>query len=120
MQNRHRPSFLAALLARFTGKRTPAVKKAAVPSRPFQAIGVYHGTVCCSAAKKAEGSRFLARNAPPLPLTDCSMRTKCECRYIKFHDRRGSSRRLMEFGLRETLFDAAERRKKRGRRSKDF
>jgi hypothetical protein len=127
MQKRHRPSFFAALFERIgrgsrpaskTPKKAPAKTATAAP-RPFQAIGIYHGTVCCAAAKKAEGYRFLAKQAPPIPLTECTMRSKCECRYMKFHDRRGSPRRLTEFGLRETLFAAAERRNRRGRRAKD-
>jgi hypothetical protein len=118
MQKRHKPSIIAAIFGRL-GKDQKKPASGATAPRPYQSIGIYHGTVCCAAAKQVEGYRFLARNAPQLPLSDCTMRRACECRYMKFQDRRGGSRRSIEFGLKPTLFAASEKRKKNGRRSKD-
>lgn len=41
----------------------------------------------CRAVKQLWQQRFLAKDAPPLPLPDCDA-TRCECRYIHFDDRR--------------------------------
>src|SRR5688572_29516897 len=110
MPQRHRPSFISKLLGRIRRAEKKPAAVATTP-RPYQSIGIYHGTVCCAAAKEVEGYRFLSRSAPQLPLADCTMRSGCTCRYIKFQDRRGGSRRLVEFGLKPTLFAASEKRK---------
>jgi len=118
MQKRHRPSLFATLFGRLSKSKTPAIKEVVAP-KPFQSIGIYHGTVCCAAAKNIDGQRFLAKHAPQLPLKECTLRSKCECKYIKFSDRRSSPRRLIEYGIKSTLFGASERRNRQGRRSKD-
>jgi hypothetical protein len=118
MQKRHQPSMIETLLLRL-GMKTPARVTVAPPLRPFQAISVLHGTVCCASAKKISGYRFLAKKPPQLPLSECTMRKTCECRYVKHNDRRGDSRRLIDFGLKPVLFAAKERRAMNGRRAKD-
>jgi len=118
MQKRHHTSIIAALFGRL-GKNDKKPATGATAPRPYQSVGIYHGTICCAAAKQVEGYRFLAKNSPQLPLSDCTMRGTCECRYMKFQDRRDGSRRLIEFGLKPTLFAASEKRKAMGRRKKD-
>lgn len=110
-------SLLDGLLARFSGRKEPP--PAAGPLRPFQAISIYRGTVCCDMARKFSEHRFLVRDAPPLPLAGCPMRKTCQCKYIKHRDRRGESRRLVDFGVAVRLFDGKERRNRAGRRSDD-
>lgn len=112
------PSFIESLLSRFKAKQ-PAKMSSPSQVRPFQAISVHHGTICCATAKQISGYRFLARSAPQLPLSDCTMREKCECCYLKHKDRRGDSRRLNDYGLKQQLFAAKEQRIRRGRRAKD-
>lgn len=110
-------SLLSGLLTRFSGKKEPPAITA--PLRPFQAISIYRGLICCDMARKFSEHRFLARDAPPLPLAGCSMPQKCRCKYIKHKDRRSESRRLLDFGLAARLFDGRERRKRSGRRTND-
>ena len=110
-------SLLEGLLARFSGRKEPPA--ATAPLRPFQAISIYRGLICCDMARKFSEHRFLARDAPSLPLAGCSMPQKCHCKYIKHRDRRAESRRLMDFGLAARLFDGRERRKRSGRRDND-
>ena len=111
-------SLLGGLLARFGARKEPP--EATGPLRPFQAISIYRGLVCCDMARKFSEHRFLVRDAPPLPLSGCSMREKCHCKYIKHRDRRAEPRRLIDFGVASRLFDGRERRARRGdRRSKD-
>lgn len=88
------------------------------PSR-YQAIAIFRGTVCCSIARRFSEHRFLTREAPTLPLNGCTMPQRCECRYLKFKDRRGDSRRLDDFAAATRLYGLKERRGAKGRRSTD-
>ena len=90
-----------------------------VPLRPFQAVSIHRGLQCCQLAKRFSEHRFLVRDAPALPLSGCSMRETCQCRYLKHKDRRSEPRRLIDFGLSTQLFDGRERRGRGGRRSHD-
>ena len=110
-------SLLEGLLARFGGRKEPPA--ATGPLRPFQAISIYRGLICCDMARKFSEHRFLVRDAPPLPLAGCPMRKTCQCKYIKHRDRRGEARRLVDFGVAVRLFDGKERRNRGGRRSGD-
>ena len=110
-------SLLGGLLARLSGRKAPP--EATGPLRPFQAISIYRGMICCAMARKFSEHRFLVRDAPPLPLSGCTMREKCHCKYIKHKDRRGESRRLIDFGVASRLFDGLERRARGGRRRGD-
>jgi hypothetical protein len=118
MPKEAKKSLLAGLLARFRARKEPPA--ATGPLRPFQAISIYRGLICCEMARKFSEHRFLVRDAPPLPLAGCSMRKACKCKYIKHRDRRAEPRRLMDFGVAARLFDGRERRaRKGGRRSND-
>ncbi|HTE39953.1 MAG TPA: hypothetical protein VK629_03935 [Steroidobacteraceae bacterium] len=122
MQKKDKPSLLDRLLGRLSP--TPAKIRGSAPARtprPFQAISIQPGVACCDVARQISGDRFLAKNAPQLPLYDCTMRDTCQCRYAKHVDRRGDSRRFTEFGLRQSLSSTKERRiSRRGRRAKDL
>jgi hypothetical protein len=117
MQKPAKTSLFEGLLARFGSRREPPAVTGQL--RPFQAISIYRGLICCELARKFSEHRFLARDAPPLPLGGCSMRKTCHCKYIKHKDRRAESRRLNDFGLAARLFDGRERRNRGGRRSND-
>jgi hypothetical protein len=111
-------SLLEGLLARFGARKEPPAVTG--PLRPFQAISIYKGLICCDLARKFSERRFLARDAPSLPLSGCTMRKTCQCKYIKHKDRRSEPRRLMDFGMAARMFDGKERRARRiGRRSND-
>jgi hypothetical protein len=110
-------SLLEGFLARFSPRKEPPA--ATGPLRPFQAISIYRGLICCDMARKFSEHRFLVRDAPPLPLAGCSMNKKCVCKYIKHRDRRAEPRRLIDFGMAARLFDGKERRARRGRRTND-
>src|ERR1700741_2187950 len=107
-----RTSFLEGLLGRLRPRKEPP--EASGPLRPFQAISIYRGLICCEMARKFSEHRFPVRDAPPLPLAGCPMREKCHCKYIKHRDRRGEPRRLIDFGVASRLFDGRERRARVG------
>ena len=110
-------SLLSGLLARFGARKEPPAATGQL--RPFQAISIYRGLICCDMARKFSEHRFLVRDAPPLPLAGCSMGKSCQCKYIKHKDRRAEPRRLIDFGVAARLFDGNEKRKRTGRRRND-
>ncbi len=67
---------------------------------------IFHG-VCisadeqeaCAAARELANVRFLADDAPMLPLKDCTNPSGCRCRYQHFDDRRTDARRESDIGL---------------------
>ena len=55
----------------------------------YQGVSVKtNGKYMCEAAFYLEGTRFLAHEAPSLPLHGCADSQKCRCVYKHFHDRR--------------------------------
>ncbi len=115
---KQRPSLLSTMLSRLN-KGEPPPPPAAKSHSPFQAIAIYRGLDCCDMAKKFSEHRFLAREAPALPLQGCTMAQACRCRYLKFKDRRAESRRLNDFGAATRFYKSSERRSIRGRRKTD-
>jgi hypothetical protein len=117
MKKPTKTSLLGGLLGRFAARKEPP--EASGPLRPFQAISIYRGLLCCAMARKFSEHRFLVRDAPPLPLSGCTMPQNCQCKYIKHKDRRAEPRRLIDFGMATRLFDGKERRVRRGGRNND-
>lgn len=95
-------------------------EQAARRSRKYHAIEVRsHGTPC-EIAQGVKGRRFLAAEAPPLPLPGCGG-ASCECYYQHHEDRRREDRRLHSINA---AYRADERREERrngvpGRRRSD-
>jgi hypothetical protein len=92
-------------------------KPESVQHNPYRAVSIRFSSNACDAAKRLADRRFLAREAPPLPLPECRT-THCSCRYVYHADRRsGEDRRS---GL-ESPFTMAQpnRRVGIGRRSSD-
>lgn len=71
---------------------SPALKKSA----RYHAVSVKPGAYACSAANNIAGQRFLAAEAPSLPLPDCDA-AKCECHFIHHDDRRAGKDRRSPF-----------------------
>jgi hypothetical protein len=94
-----------------------ATRKPAQAGGDYRAVSLAPNIECYAAAKDAADKRYLLREAPHLPLADCSMPEACSCKYRKHADRRDGDRRL--FGEAETSrwFAGSERRARRGRRS---
>lgn len=110
-----------SLLSRLTDRwrRKPAPPAANVAAYPFRAISIFRGVRCCEMARKFSDHRFLARDAPQLPMMGCTMPEQCECRYIRHKDRRGEPRRIMDFGASTRIYIGKERRRLKGRRATD-
>ena len=91
----------------------------------FHAVSIKPGSYACSAANEIAGQRFLAAEAPNLPLPGCDA-AECECHFTHHNDRRTGKDRRSPFtsgGIAAaTGTFAGERRKGEDRRddSDDF
>ena len=83
----------------------------------FHAVAIKPGRNPCAAVSAVDGVRFLSKEAPMLPLPDCT-NPDCRCTYQHFDDRRTGPRRDSEVGL-PSKPPEEERRVKRGRRHDD-
>jgi hypothetical protein len=81
----------------------------------FGAVQIRPRGKACRAAHLLGKYRFLAKNAPPLPLRECTA-ARCACTFSKLPDRRTEGRRIDHGGLTASLLLAASRRQKRDRR----
>lgn len=114
---------LKALLGK-TPPEHPA-KKPPLTARPkpsnaagdYRAVSLASNAACCAAAKNAAGKRYLLREAPRLPLANCTTPTKCSCKFRKDADRRDGDRRLLGETETHRWFAGSENRKAGGRRS---
>ena len=90
-------------------------------SSKYPAVTVHFGAKHCPAVEALEGKRILASRAPSLPMPNCSMAADCRCRFKKYTDRREDDEgRRFKFGGEYGAWHAGgQRRKSRGRRTKD-
>ena len=66
----------------------------------FHGVSIHaDGLGACEAARSLEKVRFLADEAPMLPLSDCSNPAGCRCKYQHYDDRRTEARRESDVGL---------------------
>jgi hypothetical protein len=115
-------SFLSKLFSSPDRSSAKVSTKRDTPSAPtpFQSVSILQGPKACCASKDLAKVRFLAKQAPALPLAKCAMQHQCHCRYVKHVDRRTESRRLIDvIGMSALLFESQERRAKVGRRKTD-
>jgi hypothetical protein len=103
-----------------------AEKTPAKPTKPYAAVKIRpikHQS--CDAAYEASYKIFLVREAPILPLRDCTRPGQCRCSYVHYDDRRHSRRRSVNIQTQDLHIDSysndRERRqgRRRGRRKTD-
>jgi hypothetical protein len=87
---------------------------------PWHAVSVTTEQFCCEAARGLLGRRFLAAAAPRLPLSECTVKDACSCKYKHHEDRRGTPRRKEDkSGLPSRNPYGTERRTVQSRRQED-
>ena len=101
-------SLLQTLWSRL--RKKPDEPKPVEVVRPFPAISIYRGMKSCEMAKRFSEHRFLAKDAPTLPMSGCTMPKMCTCRYLKHKDRRTERRRFIEFGTAMRNYLGQDRR----------
>ena len=62
----------------------------------FHAVSIKPGAYACSQANEMAGERFLATEAPEIPLPGCQS-SNCECHFVHHHDRRAGKDRRSPF-----------------------
>ncbi|HZF15898.1 MAG TPA: hypothetical protein VE046_08175 [Steroidobacteraceae bacterium] len=82
--------------------------------RYFRAVSIVPTGVagCCAACEALSSRRYLLKDAPKLPLAQCTA-VECNCRYRHHSDRRqyfNPGRRVRDFGQSQPQFDGSERR----------
>ena len=76
---------------------------------------------CCDAVQNLGNVRFLNREAPLVPLKNCTQKATCSCRYVHHADRRIGQRRTTFTSIQEDALDENRRvsNSKGGRRHSD-
>jgi hypothetical protein len=111
---------LLVVAATWWWRRAPARNASsprATEAAPFGSVEIRVRSGACETAKALSGQRFLALEAPALPLPACSA-ARCTCSFVKLTDRRTESRRL-GYGLNASMFLSADRREQHERRDED-
>ena len=106
---------LAAAYWFFNAKRKKQSHRAKLPSRAqgpanrhsrYQAASINYGGCACSAVKAIGDKRFLAEQAPRVPLTECNA-ARCDCKYVRHEDRRIREDRRAIYCLQTDLHSVA-------------
>ncbi len=85
------------------------------PTKTYHCVAIKYRDGACESAKKPEGKRFLSKEAPQFPLSDCGARP-CRCSYVHFDDRRASERRTLNHSAMLAPYVQQDRRAGGGRR----
>ena len=95
-----------------------AMKSATQKSYPYRAVSVKAPALgACEAVKAIQDARYLAADAPQLPLSDCSHADQCRCKYKHWNDRRQEEDRRSPIpGIGDALHAANDRRTNRSDR----
>jgi len=101
--------------ARRGNASNPAPRAAKPAGGRFGSVEIRTRNGACEPARALEGQRFLAKDAPALPLPACKA-TQCSCTFAKLSDRRTEERRFEHGGLSAAMFLKTNRRAKRERR----
>jgi hypothetical protein len=80
-----------------TTEEPAAARRRKTEDTRFHAVSIKYGKDACSAARNLTGQRFLASEAPRLPLPGCDAAV-CECRFTHHEDRRSGKDRRSPFG----------------------
>jgi hypothetical protein len=95
-----------------------AARHAPQSAKRFGAVEIRLRGTSCKAARALDGQRFLAHQAPALPLPACTA-PRCTCSFAKLSDRRTEDRRLDYEASHASSFLTTERRDRDDRRDAD-
>jgi hypothetical protein len=87
----------------------------------WRSVKIRPGLISCDSAAELNDQIFLSRDAPAIPLENCSEK-HCNCHYIFLDDRRSGTDRRLELGRLGDFFPNydSERRHVPGRRLADL
>jgi hypothetical protein len=84
-------------------KSASSIKKASPPNKApkaksatqnYKCVEIKAGLMQCKAVDKYKTKRLLTSEAPVLPVLGCDS-TECECKFVRYEDRRRDDRRAM-------------------------
>lgn len=64
--------------------------------KEYHAVSIKPGAYACNEANEIVGKRFLASEAPDIPLPGCTS-SNCECHFVHYRDRRSGKDRRSPF-----------------------
>lgn len=82
--------------------KNPARSRASQPKNdrnPYHSVDIVPGLIACSLVKRVCAKRYLADEAPALPVIGCENTAECHCVYKHYADRRTELRRDSDYGL---------------------
>lgn len=105
-------------------KRKPSVPAKTTAKTPFNAtttqykcVVIEPGLVACKQAEAMKDKKILRNDAPVLPLAGCHL-GQCDCKFIRYDDRRTDERRGESYVARSVYVDNQDKRAHSDRRKK--
>ncbi|TVZ38229.1 hypothetical protein P886_2589 [Alteromonadaceae bacterium 2753L.S.0a.02] len=83
----------------------------------YRAVKILYSRQACDEVKALQDNVYLCGEAPWLPLSGCTSKSECRCRYLRLSDRRTYNRRDSDNGLPGALVSSERRRLGDRRRS---
>jgi len=108
---------LVGLVKRLLHKPRKPARPARAP-HPYHAVSIRLGKSACGAAKALAEQRFLAKDAPHLPLEKCDAHS-CTCAFAHYEDRRQEGRRAEDHERKSPPFEGHNARNGVPRRRSD-
>lgn len=83
----------------------------------YKCVVIEPGLVACKQAEAMKDKKILRDDAPVLPLAGCHL-GQCDCKFIRYDDRRTDERRGESYVARSVYVDNQDKRSKTERRKK--
>lgn len=83
-----------------TAVRKPSANKSL---NQYRSVGIQLGLDCCEAVKSYRNKKILLNEAPVLPVKGCNKNGTCECRFVRYSDRRTDDRRESSNSARQRI-----------------
>lgn len=93
-----------ALKKKRVKKTKPKLKKALTAKPAFRSVVIKVGMNACQSAQNLDNQSILMTEASALPLGNCDA-DKCNCRYLRYDDRRRDAHRNSAFIAENTIQD---------------
>lgn len=87
------------------------------PARQYKCVVIKAGLIACKQAEAMRDQRLLRDEAPVLPLAGCHI-GECECKFLRYDDRRTDERRNDLYISRSIFGGELDKREKTERRQK--
>lgn len=98
-----------------TSNKTSSTKF--TPARQYKCVVIKAGLIACKQAEAMRDQRMLRDEAPVLPLAGCHI-GECECKFLRYDDRRTDERRNDLYVSRSIFGGELDKREKTERRQK--